>query len=208
MKGWAWRPWLWWVFACGVGGVAGGASYVEPYLGLALFGGILGVAQWLVLRRYLSRVVLWAVFSVVGWILGYIAQFAVSGSLSGMGEAIFAWTGSEIASFLVFGPMTWAVFGIFQLPLLLRFRRALLWVPASILGGEAFVVAQNVPLLLVGEGTPGVLGGSSGMVIATTAGTIITATRGGYYYDVSYESLEMYKRPRPGVHLAVHVREV
>lgn len=38
-------------------------------------------------------------------------------------------------------------------------------------------------------------------------GTIITATRDGYYYDVSYESLEMYENPRPGVHLAVHVRE-
>ncbi len=38
-------------------------------------------------------------------------------------------------------------------------------------------------------------------------GTIVTATRDDFFYQVMYESLEGYPEPRPGVHLAVHVSE-
>lgn len=38
-------------------------------------------------------------------------------------------------------------------------------------------------------------------------GTIVMATRNGFFYEVMYESLERYPEPRPGVHLAVHVSE-
>lgn len=41
----------------------------------------------------------------------------------------------------------------------------------------------------------------------TIGGTLLTATRDGFYYEVSYESLEFHERARPGVHLAVHVGE-
>jgi MFS family permease len=39
------------------------------------------------------------------------------------------------------------------------------------------------------------------------SGTLVTAHRDGLRYDVVYESLEFYKRPRPGTHVAVHVFE-
>lgn len=38
-------------------------------------------------------------------------------------------------------------------------------------------------------------------------GTLVTASRDGLRYSADYESLEFYKRPRPGTHVAVHVSE-
>ena len=37
------------------------------------------------------------------------------------------------------------------------------------------------------------------------SGTLVTAHRDGLRYDAFYESLEFYKPPRPGTHVAVHV---
>jgi hypothetical protein len=39
------------------------------------------------------------------------------------------------------------------------------------------------------------------------SGTLVTAHRDGLTYDAYYESLEFYKPPRPGTHVAVHVFE-
>lgn len=38
-------------------------------------------------------------------------------------------------------------------------------------------------------------------------GTLVAASRDGLRYSVDYESLEFYKRPRPGTHVAVHLSE-
>ncbi len=38
-------------------------------------------------------------------------------------------------------------------------------------------------------------------------GTLVTASRDGLRYSADYESLEFYKRSRPGTHVAVHVSE-
>lgn len=38
-------------------------------------------------------------------------------------------------------------------------------------------------------------------------GTLVTASRDGLRYSADYESLEFYKRPRPGTHVAVHLSE-
>jgi hypothetical protein len=38
-------------------------------------------------------------------------------------------------------------------------------------------------------------------------GTLVTASRDGLRYSADYESLEFYKNPRPGTHVAVHLSE-
>ena len=92
-----WRLWLWWVLASvvgwGVGGVVLGPVFgvVEPAFGLlvggaavgAIGGAVLGVLQWLVLRRQLARAGWWIVASTVGWAVGGAAFGLVGGAVAG-----------------------------------------------------------------------------------------------------------------------------
>jgi hypothetical protein len=86
----SWTLWEWWVLATVVGGlvgmgIAGIASVIAVNLGTvstitllhlvgALEGAALGVAQWLVLRRYIKHVGWWimatAMGAIVAWLIG------------------------------------------------------------------------------------------------------------------------------------------
>ncbi len=70
-----------------MGGSGGGSEYAHhalPHvldpsgtLGAAIIGFLVGLAQWLVLRRELSGAVWWVPASVVGFVLGWLAAVAV-----------------------------------------------------------------------------------------------------------------------------------
>ncbi len=76
-----------------IGGSGGGSEYAHhalPHvldpsgtLGGAIIGFLVGLAQWLVLRRKLSRAVWWVPASIVGFVLGWLA--AVAGPADGPG---------------------------------------------------------------------------------------------------------------------------
>jgi hypothetical protein len=116
--------WLQWVLACTIGWtVAGqaawsglslqfllglvkdGSSDLAHVLGMVLFGSLLGTAQWLILRRQLSRAGWWvlavAAGEVIGEVLGSRVGFIVDRCL-GMGVgaelsrvAVMAWCATE-----------------------------------------------------------------------------------------------------------------
>lgn len=65
---------LWWVLANAVGGAIVGAleeGGFQFFATLVLTGPILGVAQWLVLRRYIRHTNWWVIASILGWYLGF-----------------------------------------------------------------------------------------------------------------------------------------
>ena len=114
-----WRFFLWWmltflgfplggllalVLVGSVDGVASGA------LGGALAGAVIGVAQWLVLRRYLR----------VGpkWILATALGVALGDAL----VALLIGAGTEISDLLIRGLVTGAAVGLLQWGLVLRGR--------------------------------------------------------------------------------------
>ncbi len=91
----------WWVLASGVGWLAGWAIVapgliLPPDGGLlasiiagAIFGITMGVAQWMVLRRWVKLAGMWILISIPGWtigligLLGTILAGAVAGAVTG-----------------------------------------------------------------------------------------------------------------------------
>lgn len=73
------KAWALWVLASALGGAVGGAATVLEFLGpILLWGVALGVAQALVLWRYLREAVgPWVAISSVGWILGWVVFLLV-----------------------------------------------------------------------------------------------------------------------------------
>ncbi len=74
-----WGFWLAWVLAGTVGWAVSGrviavGSYrdiiVAGYTGVAAGGIVVGVLQWLVLRRQVARAGWWVLASTVGWVVG------------------------------------------------------------------------------------------------------------------------------------------
>jgi len=87
----------WWIPASAAGW-AGGAALVtfllrpgNPFVGPAIIGAGIGVAQWLVLRWQLQRAWWWIVLSMLGWTVGLMGVFgaplagAVAGAVTGVG---------------------------------------------------------------------------------------------------------------------------
>lgn len=74
--------WLWWIAATALGGAATGAleaSGLQFIATLVLSGGLVGIPQWLVLRRYGLRLRWWAIATCFGWIAGsYISTGIVN----------------------------------------------------------------------------------------------------------------------------------
>ena len=132
-----------WVLASTVGGAVGGLGFVLQFFGqLVLFGGVLGLAQWLVLLRYLERAGWWVSASFFGWF---------AGSVAGM-LATPATAGASATTGLMLGFGAWAGLGAFQGLALYGLlgavpgRRKLvsLWLAVSVIGG---VVAEVVAYL-------------------------------------------------------------
>ena len=164
---WVSAFWLWWVLAStvglavggAVGGAVGFAVYEEPagvavVVGVAVvgavFGASVGIAQWLVLRRQVSRAGWWVLASTVGLAVGGVVVEAVL-----VGGALLV---GETLVFAVFG----ASVGIAQWLVLRRWQvsRAGWWVLASTVGfAVTGVVVEAVFVSLAGYGaiTGGVL---------------------------------------------------
>jgi hypothetical protein len=125
-----WRFFLWWMltflgFPLGgvlallvVGSIEGAATGA---LAGALAGMVIGAAQWLVLRRYLSMEPWWIVATALGVAIG-----------DGVG-ALLTGAGTEIGDLLVTGLVTGVAVGVSQWALLRgRVRAANLWVLAAV----------------------------------------------------------------------------
>jgi len=139
-----WRFWILWVVATNAGffpGLALGnrlsASVAEPYASSivgACFGALVGVAQWLVLRRHISPSHHWVSATAIGWCLGGgLGALLLGRFVPSVSEGGLAWT-------LFIGFFAGAVVGIAQRRVLLRFGPALShwWVPISALAWGVF----------------------------------------------------------------------
>lgn len=145
--------WLAWTLATAGGLIVAflpAALVVNEFdLGLArvlvpLLGGLLiGVAQWLVLRRYMTRSRDWVLNLAGGWAAGYALGLAVV-------EYISVPVVGAILAYVLFG----AIVGIFQWPVLRReIPQLWMWIAANILGwGAGALLSQGVQALLFGGG--------------------------------------------------------
>jgi hypothetical protein len=112
--------------------VAGHSHITEDFIGgyvlLPMLGLLIGVLQYLLLRRYLPRMVWWIPATVLGWALPLLLGLASVGWLPALAIDP-VWSGA--LGFALIG----ASIGVCQwLVLRRRIHRATLWVLASILG--------------------------------------------------------------------------
>ena len=139
-----WRFWLLWVLATNAGffpGLALGnwlrASATEPLASAIVggsFGALVGVAQWLVLRRHLAPSQHWAGATAIGWCVGAsLAALLLIRLAPSVAPGGFTWT-------LLVGFFAGAVVGVPQHRVLRRFSPALSawWVPISSLAWGVF----------------------------------------------------------------------
>ncbi len=110
----------WWILASSVGlaiglvvgvamSAAGGDDAVAAVVSLAVLGASVGIAQWLVLRRQVSRAGWWILVSVVGLAMGLAATIVVFGVGDGNGNVGGAVTGALQDA--IFGGVIGAVVG-------------------------------------------------------------------------------------------------
>lgn len=113
------------------GGVAGLYLAALGFVGSGMFGGVMGVVQWLFLRRYLKEAAFWIPASFIGWFTGSLVGAFVFGA--GIAFQVVAWLGFGLAQalFLV------AVVRLRSLPLVA------LWVIVSTLGGALAAAAVS-----------------------------------------------------------------
>lgn len=117
----------WWVGASTVGGTLiglgaaslGGNGNVHPVIAYILMGVIIGVLQWLVLRRHISQSVWWVVASPVGWALAWLA---VMSPLARLGQNLMNRVSGMLGIMFLFGLMA-AVAGIVTAGLLVWLLR-------------------------------------------------------------------------------------
>jgi hypothetical protein len=131
--------WLWWILATTISGAIVGALEAAGFQLVAtiFFTGLLiGAAQWLVLRQYITKAFWWIAVSTLGWTLGlvlvsyYITLDPLIQFLSTLGAWEVFWMN------LVKQPIVLAIFGAAQFPILRRFvRKAHWWILVSALGG-------------------------------------------------------------------------
>ncbi|MEZ4732272.1 MAG: hypothetical protein R3E79_34590 [Caldilineaceae bacterium] len=136
--------WLWflvgWIGVNLLGGAVGGILEERfQFLGtLVLFGTPLGVAQWLLLRRYIPRAWLWALVLVLGWPVANLITIAVDPLLYPIIQTLRA-TGLLWEVFwlnLVRWPVVLLIIGLLQGFLLTPRRRTVpLWLLANLVGG-------------------------------------------------------------------------
>jgi len=93
----------WWIVATGIGlatglalsvAVSGASIELRPLIVRAvLTGGLLGIAQWLLLRRHVTAAGLWIVVVAIGWALGWVVTRAAGVDLS-RGWLVFGASGA------------------------------------------------------------------------------------------------------------------
>jgi hypothetical protein len=126
--------WLGWTLATAVGLVIGylpAALFVDQVdLGLArvivplLAGILIGLAQWLVLRNYVTESTDWVIHLAASWVLGYTVGLLIIDLLANTFIGV-------IFSYLLFG----IIIALFQWPILHReIPRIWVWVLANVIG--------------------------------------------------------------------------
>jgi drug/metabolite transporter (DMT)-like permease len=145
-----WFVWLQWALASGLGAAVGFAladAVLRPFsealydamaevVIFGLIGAMMGILQWLVLRRH---------FSQVGW---WVAASAVGGTLVGIGGAYYGNKEGQV-NLTVFYSLVGSILGALQWLLLRRrISRSGWWVVASLLGWAlALPVIQSLDRL-------------------------------------------------------------
>ena len=152
-----WRLWLWWVLASSVGwilGLAGGfaagfaiGGAVSGIASQGAFGAVLGASigmlQWVVLRRQISRAGWWILATTLGMGGGFalISSVTLPVSATFGGGPLYGLVNGGLVGILV-GAMQWLV-------LRQQSSRAGWWVLASVLGtGVGFALDQVVGQLV------------------------------------------------------------
>ena len=143
IQDWQWHSplWLWWTLANALGGALVGAleeGGFQFFATLVLTGPVIGVAQWLVLRRYIRATGWWVVVSSVGWWSGINLRILLGEILNRLVQSLW----HEFGLWEVFWintvqePVTLVSLGFFQW-LLLRRRLPCVgwWILASAVGG-------------------------------------------------------------------------
>ena len=133
--------WLWWILANALGGALVGAleeGGFQFFATLVLTGPVIGVAQWLVMRRYVRATGWWVVVSSVGWWSGINLQILLGGILNPLVQLLW----HEFGLWEVFWvntvkePVTFVSFSFFQWLLLRRHLPYVgWWILASAVGG-------------------------------------------------------------------------
>jgi hypothetical protein len=194
-----WAFWKKWVLANTIGwvvAVLGGmtvseaASRATPIIGSVtltrilelvgrfgfgfVLGVLLGISQWLVLRRRLSNVGWWVVATAVGWLVGFMAwQLSIRYTITFDQEYDL----DLVLACGLTGTLTGAVLGILQ-ALTLRFQvfHAGLWVLASIVGWSIAVsVGQAMFSDLTGTSPPELMPlRGCGLALAGTIYAVLT----------------------------------
>ena len=132
-----WRFWLCWVAATNAGFFPGlalgerlGAPLGEPFSSAVVggtFGALVGVAQWLVLRRHITRCHHWFTATAIGWFAGGgLGALILTSVLPNVSPGSFTWV-------LFIGFFAGAVVGIPHRRILLHRGAAVAawWVPIS-----------------------------------------------------------------------------
>ena len=150
-----WRFWFWWLNASTAGFILGFvvANRLDWFGALAgtVIGASLGIAQWLILRRFIARAGWWVLASIVGLAVGFGVCSAVLFADDFAQDVGFAIAGA------VAGTVIGAALGIAQWLVLRRHvARAGWWVLASAVGVAIFETVDFAmqfdagPVFLVG----------------------------------------------------------
>ena len=133
----------------------------------ALAGTLVGLAQWLALRRYLTATTDWILAGGTSWAVGYVLGLFL---IQLMPASVFA----GFIGYLLFG----AIVALVQWPLLRReIPHLLVWMIASAIGWAAGLWTSQVILPLFQTG-PTIPPAVSTTVIAVTSGLIAGAITG------------------------------
>lgn len=129
-----------WTLANLVGGALGGLLEARlQFLGtLVLLGTMVGLLQWIFLRRYLMHPAGWAWAMVLGWPLGSLLRVAVGDFFTPLLErlTLSGWLWEVFWLNLFEMPVTLAVIGILQALWLTPRRRTVpSWLLANVVGG-------------------------------------------------------------------------
>jgi hypothetical protein len=177
--------WLAWVLAGLVGGAVGWVVNLPGgwAVNWAVVGALVGLGQWLILRRRVPLVVWWVLAGAVGWALGGLVGDAVAVELEVVIDAVDGNEGGVLGAALVgavIGAVGGAVGGGAQWLLLRRqIPSAGWWVLASAVGwalGWAVGWAVSWAVVgVVGDAVPGAVGGAVGGAI--TGGVLVWLLR-------------------------------
>jgi hypothetical protein len=194
----SWTLWEWWVFATVVGvlvgiGIIAIATIITntlrtvPILAFlhivgALEGATLGLAQWLVLRRYIKHVMGWIIATSVGaiatWLIGL--QVSVVLALTFFDSAIAETTNASllIAVFLV-GAWIGAALGYAQWFILrTHVRKGIVWVFANSLAWALGLLIAVMGSNLMKSGEVSIENALIGIMTGATTGVVIGAITG------------------------------